>query len=182
MDNYCRLQEFYGDYWKLAKRWLNWPEREAMQRYFLDEGGKLRLHEPTTTSVVETVADILFNRGRDKHFPTLDFALRAAERGFGDGLAKLAERLYIVETDKQEGIRSDNSLGLIKIDLSLIRLLRENGLGTVRAVKLAPDTTLLAIRGIAGKRLREVRSVMSFISTKLDFKRAKLASGQASLF
>lgn len=182
MVSYVQLQEFYVNYFKQAQRWLNWPERMTARLYFLDDRGKRRLHEPMTVSVTKTAADLLFNQGSDKHFPTEDFALRAAERGFKDGLNKLIERLEIVEADKQKGIRSDNSLGLIKIDLSLIRSLHGSGLRTVRDVKLAADDQLLAIQGIAKRRLIGIRSVMPHTSARLDSRRAMLASGQASLF
>ncbi len=180
-QDYRTLQAFFHDHIEHTGRWLNWPEREVLNRYFL-LAGKKRSHVPQSTQVIlEDVASLLFDRGGSKHFPTKDHAYRAAERGLSEGKAKLVKRRELLEADRGIGLQAPNSLALADIDLHLIEALRPV-FRTVNGVAEATDEAILALPNIDRKKLGQIRAKIKHRSPIVRRKQEAALVGQLSLF
>lgn len=132
-------------------------ERMLLSYYFLDSRKKKREFSPQLNDeTLYSWADRLIEEGQTR-LPK-DQLFRALQRAKVNAFAELRERIEIYQSDRSNNVMTaDRSLAISKLDISLVRTLRENGYRTATTVQRALDEQILAIKGIDRRKLAQIR-------------------------
>ena len=181
---YIQIARFLNEHSSRLSNWLDIAELKMVKGYFFFFF-KMREWEPVPASkqrLAEAVARFLFASGYSLKVRTLEQAASVVRDALPRAIAKIEQRMGWWGDEHTARISSTGSLALSPLDVNVIAKLRKAGLLSIRQVSLVSDESILAIKGIDAKRLRQIRSVCPIHTPAYQRQQEMAKGGQKSLF
>lgn len=181
---YIQVARFLNEHSARLGNWFDIAELKMVKGFFFDYG-KMREREPLPTTrqkLAEDVARYLLANGYSAKVRTPDQAKSVVRDALPRAIKETELRMDWWGEEHGLDIAVRGSLALCPLDISVIEKLRKAGLVSIRQVSLTSDESILKIKGIDEKRLRQIRDVCPIHTSVYQRRLAKARSGQASLF